>query len=138
MEFRSSDHISYLSLVPVERGHENLPSVSLAVEARVGELLGACASVWVELDAIQVFQDELKALETSRNGSAHLSAMSPGAFELSLETYDLSGHLRLRVELAKARYVGHVLAETRLSGAFEVDSEQLLNIVAAASSLHQP
>lgn len=129
MKIESNDKKSYLNIEYIDCEIERYPSVCVAITVQNGDFRGSNKDVWIELDLLKKFIDNLKILEKTRRGSALLNSMSPEEFEIKIETYDLSGHMILNYKISQ--YTHHI-PKTKvisLTGGFELDVSFFINII---------
>lgn len=68
-------------------------AVDVAAVGRAAAFAGRDATVWIERDEWAGFLDELRALEGTRRGEAHVTAMGPEEFRLAVFATDPAGHM---------------------------------------------
>jgi hypothetical protein len=107
-----------------------LPSIEISIEIRDSSFVGY-NEVWIELERLQKFIEQLTECEKKRNGSALLESSSPEEFQLTVSNIDGSGHFLVHYLLTKSSYTSSQdFIKHQLKGAFELDSEffsQVLN-----------
>lgn len=121
MIIESNDRKFYLNIEYVDCEIERYPSVCVAITVQNGDFRGCNKDVWIELDLFKDFINNLKILEKTRSGSASINSMSPEEFQVTIGTYDLSGHMILSYKIAQ---YSHRMSKTNiisLTGAFELD-----------------
>ena len=106
---------------------ERYPSVCVSITVSNEGYVGANKDVWFELRLFKQFVNHLKELDDKRKGFASVESMSPEEFFLSIETYDLSGHLMLKYKISK--YAHHPNVNISLSGGFKLDSSFFTKLV---------
>lgn len=128
MEIESNDGKSYLIIEYVDCEIERYPSVCVAITVQDRDFKGFNNDVWIELDLLKDFINNLKTLEKTRRGSASMNSMSPEEFQLKIETYDLSGHMILNYKISQYthRMPTNIIS---LTGGFEMDVSFFLNII---------
>lgn len=129
MKIESNDRKSYISIEYADCEIERYPSVCVAITVQDGDFKGYNKDVWIELDLLKDFIDNLKILEKTRRGSASMNSMSPEEFQIKIETYDLSGHMILNYKISQ---YAHLMPKTNiisLTGGFELDVSFFINII---------
>ncbi len=129
MKIESNDRKSYLNIEYVDCEIEKYPSVCVAITVQDGDFRGYNKAVWFELDLLKNFIDNLKILENNRKGSVSLNSMSPEEFEITIETYDLSGHMILNYKISKYAYHIPKTKVVSLTGGFELDVSFFMSII---------
>lgn len=121
MQIESCDKKSNINIDYVDSELERYPSVCVSVSANDQGFGGFNKDVWFELDLLKEFIQNLKELDSSRKGSASIESMSPEEFQITIETYDLSGHMVLKYTISKYAHIPY-LRLISLTGGFELDA----------------
>lgn len=121
MKIESYDKKSDIIIEYVDCELERYPSVCVSIRVKDQDFVGFNKGVWLELDLLRKFINKLKALDSIRKGSAAIESMSPEEFQMTIETYDLSGHMILKYKISKYVQIPN-LKLIALSGGFELDS----------------
>ena len=127
MRIDSINKESYITIDYVDCEIKRYPSVCVSITVNNEGFAGVNKDVWFELDLFKQFTDALHELDCKRKGSASIESMSQEEFFLSVETYDLSGHLMLKYKISKHGYCPNVTRS--LSGGFELDTSFFVKIV---------
>lgn len=127
MRIESENKESYITMDYIDCETERYPTVCVFITVKNEDFVGINKEVWFELDLLKQFTDTLKELDYKRKGFASIKSMSPDEFSLSVETYDLSGHLMLKYNICKLGYCPNV--SKSLSGGFGLDSTLFTKIV---------
>ncbi|WP_010243282.1 hypothetical protein [Acetivibrio cellulolyticus] len=128
MIIESEDKKSYISIDFVEDELERIPSICVSVSVKNNDFCGRNDMVWVELNVLKGFICELERLDMNRKGIATLGSMSPEDLILTIEAYDLAGHLMLKYKLSKTMYCPDLLYSS-IKGGFELDTSSFSNLV---------
>jgi hypothetical protein len=117
-----------IKLAECETRH--LPSLALQIG-----ILGSTAGykskkAWYELTEIDNFIDALKAMDKSGVGRANLNGMSPGVFDMEIESIDSKGHFVLKYEFGFYEYLNDFRLDSTISSGFQIDI-QTINKIAA-------
>jgi hypothetical protein len=129
MRIESNDRKSYLNIEYVDSEIERYPSVCVVITVQDGDFRGYNKDVWIELDLLKNYIENLKILDKTRRGAASMNSMSPEEFQIKIETYDLSGHMILNYKISQ---YAHRMPNTNiisLTGAFELDVSLFTNII---------
>ncbi len=112
-----------------------LPSIEVSIEIRDSSFVGH-NEVWIELEKLQKFIEQLTECEKKRNGSAFLESSSPEEFQLTISNIDGSGHFLVHYLLTKSSYTfSQDFIKHQLKGAFELDSEFFSQVLNGFSAL---
>jgi hypothetical protein len=130
MRIDAEDRRSFVNLTVSGPDGMSAGAATLAVEIESRGFRGAYAKVGVFASAMQRFLDELERLEAQRSGSALLSSMSPGEFQLRIEIADRAGHVLLTAQLRRLVYIRDQMAALAAEVAFALDPSALPNVVA--------
>lgn len=128
MIIESEDKKSYINIEFVECELEHLPSICLSVAVKNNDFCGRNDVVWFELDVLKGFICELERLDMNRKGIAAIESMSPEDLTLTIEAYNLAGHLRLIYKLSKTMYCPDLLYSS-IKGGFKLDASSFSNLV---------
>lgn len=101
--------------------------VAITIQNR--DFKGYKKDVWIELDLLKEFIENLKILEKTRRGSASMDSMSPEEFQIKIETYDLSGHMILNYNISQYSSWVPKINRISLTGGFELDVSLFINII---------
>ena len=116
--------------------HDDPSIIGMSVKIKDLGFSGINFMLGVELSALADFVSQVKELDETRTGSAHLTTRDVvvnrdvDKFDLWVRNYDSSGHFRLdyRVE-TEGEGVGHEHFLHKLSGGFRLDSGCITQIV---------
>lgn len=130
MIIESNHRKSYLNIEYVDCELENYPSVCVAITVQNRAFKRYNKEIWLELNLLKEFVDNLKVLEKTRKGTVSLQSMSPDEFEIKIETYDLSGHMVLNYKISQYTHL-HINNKNMISltGGFELDVSFFLDII---------
>jgi hypothetical protein len=92
---------SFVEFHPIEAGEGEFD-----VRASVGDFSGRNPHVWIDAGVLRQFVDDLRVVERDRRGKAHLEAMSPNEFELTISVVDSAGHAAVSGSIGRIVYVG--------------------------------
>lgn len=93
MKIISTNRESLLNIEYVDCEIERYPSVCVAITIKDGEFKGYNKDVWIELDSLKNFTENLKIMEKTCSGLVSMNSMSPDEFQIKIESYDLNGHI---------------------------------------------
>jgi hypothetical protein len=96
---------------------------------------GRNRSVWLDRRTVRAFHAALTELEARRTGGVLLEAISPDAFQLSLDIVDAAGHAAVAVRLTRHIFVLGRPQALRADLGFEIDPSDLAGLVRSASEL---
>jgi len=136
MIINSQDKKSQIELEFLDIGDKMYPSLEIKVSIINNEFAGS-VDVSIKSEGFELFLAELKVLSDTRNGSVGLRSMDQSEFDLQIESYDQTGHLRLKYEIMKIIYMPD-LNRLKLSGAFILDSEYINQIYKDFNNLNYP
>jgi hypothetical protein len=133
MRIRSQDNQGYLSLEPKERGLDG--SLRLALKVASHGFAGESAKVWVDKIGADTFLQEVRALESKRQGKATLISLSPGEAVILLRAADSFGHIGVSVDLARPVFVFGRTTRHRVHVEFEMDAGRMAELVAETAEM---
>jgi hypothetical protein len=92
-----------IELLVGERVPDHLPAAGdVRFEVTVSSNgFGGRTSAWIDAKSLGRFSQELRKVETLRQGTAELTSMSPGDFILRVETLDRRGHMAISGQMAR-------------------------------------
>ena len=99
------------------------PSLNLFVTVSDEGFCEARSYVWVTIKDYADFVTALRECEQTRRGCAVLSGMSPGEFEIGIESSDSLGHFYLRYRLVRTSYGWGTERDKMVTGGFELISD---------------
>ena len=120
------DRANAIELTLLERIPDDLPTpgdVRLRVKVEAEGFVGL-SEVWIEKPTLELFTQDLLALERTRDGEAVLKGVSPDEFILRLRSVDRAGHIAVNGQLGRITY-GLKAYEQRLHYAFDLSSDML-------------
>jgi hypothetical protein len=108
----------------------------LSVEIKDADFAGRTAGVWIELQDLNRFIEQLRECEKNRDGEALLKSSSPEEFELTIRAIDSAGHFSAAYVITQVSYdSAQRLIKREVRGEFELDSEFFSRLVNDFSSL---
>ena len=120
----------------LDLAHDDFSIIGIAVKIKDLGFTGTNFMLGVELSDLAEFVSQVKQVDETRTGSAHLAARDVVAnrdvdrFELRVSNYDSSGHFRLDYRVVtEGEGVGHDRFLHTLSGGFRLDSSCIAQIV---------
>ena len=120
------DRANAIELTLLERLPDDLPTpgdIHLRVKVEAEGFAGL-SKVWIEKPMLELFTQDLLALERTRDGEAVLKSMNPDEFVLRLRSVDRAGHIAVNGQLGRITY-GLKAYEQRLHYAFDLSSDML-------------
>jgi len=78
--------------------------------------------VWVDGCEFKCFLEELEKMQSSLNGEACITSVSPGELLILIKSVDTSGHFAFQIELGKQIFIGPELFWTKVSSAFPLET----------------
>ena len=138
MKINSDDKLAFVSFILRSRDSRDekilgWSVISLEIEVSCGGFAGRDDDVTFRDDEVASFLGDLQRLEKERRGAVTLASLdAPSSypqFKMELYTIDASGHMIVKVDMVKVRYVHQELSPSRVSVAFETDPEYLSTIV---------
>lgn len=135
MELFSESKASHLTVEVADGEFVYYPSLNLFVTVSDEGFCEARSYAWVTVKEYTDFVMALHQCEQTRRGRAILSSMSPGEFEIVIESCDSLGHFHLQYKLAKTFYSWVAYHEKIVSGGFDLDSGFFAQIVGSFAEL---
>lgn len=131
----SSDRRSSIEIIFGETEKNYLPNVAIDYRLTGDISFKHRKKVWVEIENLSEFINELTILGDKGRGKATLRSMSPDEFEIVFENADNSGHIILFYTLSNSHslYGKRVNSVTR--GGFELEIQALPTIINTFSKL---
>jgi hypothetical protein len=118
-----------IELIATDRVADHLPTsgdVELTVMVQSQGFVGDGCH-WVEAPHLRRFVEQLRELDSRRNGSAEIESISPGEFQLRILAKDLAGHVAAAGRVSRSNQA--------LEFSFEFSASHLPRIVAAFSAM---
>ncbi|HYK88951.1 MAG TPA: hypothetical protein VE398_09285 [Acidobacteriota bacterium] len=122
------------AFIELSAGHE---SEEYSVAAAADSFCGTNKRISIDANSLLEFVLSLERVERDRRGEAHLSAMSPDTFELTIRVIDPLGHVSARILLGHGRYEGNRHLRSRLAIEFGFDPTCLPSLLRQARELLQ-
>ena len=123
----------YVELIPTDRVSDQLPTpgnTRLNVTICSSGFRGS-GSTWVDSTRLAAFLDELRVLDRQRRGVAELESISPGEFQLRIQSVDRKGHLAVGGRLVQRVHGGDAGPHQHLvEFGFEFDPSILPHVLA--------
>ncbi|HEY9630621.1 MAG TPA: hypothetical protein V6C84_25270 [Coleofasciculaceae cyanobacterium] len=97
---------NFLEMIATERIPDHLPTpgdTRFEIRVRSSGFAGQ-GWMWVDLQSLRSFVDQLRELENQRQGEAELSSMSPSQFWLRIVSTDSLGHMALFGQLSRSEH----------------------------------
>jgi hypothetical protein len=124
------DGASSIELTPREVGAAGTPAegdlgINVAATAGVtavgGPFAGRNDTVWIGRDDWASFLEDLRELDRTRHGEAHVIAMSPAEFQLTVFATDAAGHLAADGWVGREYAARNEVAHDRVCFSVEID-----------------
>ncbi len=103
LTIESVDKQSVISIKLVEVKHEKLASVCLAINVNDFGFCGNNERIWLGMNQINSFLEELDKLAT-KQGRAVLNSISPKEFGLVFQSQSLAQHIQVNYKLSRNIY----------------------------------
>jgi hypothetical protein len=119
----------------VKKRANDFGDAQLKATLKLQEFQGSYDQIWIYSQTLLDFVESLEELERTRSGSVKLESTSPDEFVLKIGNIDRAGHMAAEVQLQRNQYQGDgeinkdIYWKTRLSGGFEITSDQLVELL---------
>ncbi len=136
MKITNQTKTDWIELRKLDEDFSEYPCVIVGVKVKTSLFEGYFDRLWILVERIDIFIEQLVELDQKRKGFAWLSSLYPEDFTLEIKALDANGHLAVRIRLEESNSTdpdcNHVL-QTR----FEIDPTAIPEIVVGLKRLKE-
>lgn len=110
------------------------PCIIVGVRVKTNLLEGYFERLWVLIEGMDAFIEQLAELDQKRKGSAWLSSLHPEDFTLEIKALDANGHLAARIRLEESNATDPDCNHALQTG-FEIDPTAISAIIVSVKKI---